>query len=173
MGLRRETTDKYITLLEHLFLLRRLPAWHNNRSKRLVKTPKVHWVDSGLAAMLNNLSPKDWNDYSTDFGPLLESFVVQQVTAQAAWLDDPIQLSHYRDKDQVEVDLVIEQGRSVWGVEVKKAASIQPKDGEGLQRLATQAGSAFKGGALIYCGNNCLPLKTANCHAVPISWLWP
>ena len=172
VGMRRETTDKYITLLEHLFLLRRLPAWHNNRSKRLVKTPKVHWVDSGLAAMLNSLSPKDWNDYSTDFGPLLESFVIQQVTAQADWLEDPIQLSHYRDKDQVEVDLVIEQGRSVWGIEVKKAASIQPKDGEGLQRLATQAGSAFKGGALIYCGNNCLPLKTANCYAIPISWLW-
>lgn len=172
VGLRRETTDKYIGLLEHLFLLRRLPAWHNNRSRRLVKTPKIHWVDSGLAAMLNNLSPKDWNSFSTDFGPLLESFVVQQVTAQVAWLDDTVHLSHYRDKDQVEVDLVIEQGRNVWGIEVKKAASIQHKDGEGLQRLATQAGRNFKGGALIYCGNNCLPLKTPNCYAVPINWLW-
>ncbi|HWV15380.1 MAG TPA: ATP-binding protein [Cellvibrio sp.] len=172
LGLRRETTDKYIGLLEHLFLLRRLPAWHSNLSKRLIKTPKVHWLDSGLAAVLNNLSPKDWVSFSTDFGPLLESFVVQQIIAQAAWLDEPLQFSHYRDKDQVEVDLVIEQGRSLWGIEVKKAASIQTKDGEGLQRLATQAGSSFKGGALIYCGNNCLPLKTANCYAVPISWLW-
>ncbi len=172
VGLRRETTDKYIGLLEHLFLLRRLPAWHNNRSKRLIKTPKVHWVDSGLAAMLNNLSPKDWSGFSTDFGPLLESFVVQQITAQAAWLEEPLQLSHYRDKDQVEVDIVIEQGRDVWGIEVKKAASIQPKDGKGLQRLAVQTGKHFKGGALLYCGNNCLPLKTPDCYAVPMSWLW-
>ncbi len=172
LSLRRETTDKYIGLLEHLFLVRRLPAWHNNRSKRLIKAPKIHWVDSGMAAMLNNLNAKDWTSFSTDFGPLLESFVVQQVTAQAAWLDEPLQLSHYRDKDQVEVDLVIEQGRNVWGIEVKRAASIQSKDGEGLQRLATQAGVNFKGGALIYCGNNCLPLKTPNCYAVPINWLW-
>lgn len=172
VGLNRQTIDKYIGLLERLFLIRRLPAWHNNRSKRLVKAPKVYWIDSGLAAVMNGLIAKDWSSFSTDFGPLLESFVVQQITAQAAWLDDPLQFSHYRDKDQVEVDLVIEQGRNLWGIEVKKAASIQPKDGEGLHRLATQAGNAFKGGALIYCGNNCLPLKTPGCYAVPIDWLW-
>ena len=172
LKMRRETVDKYISILEHLFLLHRLPAWHNNQSKRLVKTPKIHWLDSGLACVLNNLKPKDWHTVSTHFGPVLESFVIQQIHAQAAWLNESVRLSHYRDKDQVEVDLVIEQGRDVWGIEVKKAVSIQGKDGEGLQRLASQAGNAFKGGALIYSGNNCLPLKTPNCYAVPINWLW-
>ena len=172
LKMRRETADKYISILEHLFLVYRLPAWHNNQAKRLVKAPKIHLVDSGLTSALNNLKANGWHGFSTNFGPILESFVVQQIRAQAEWLDEPIRLSHYRDKDQVEVDLVIEQGRNVYGIEVKKAISIREKDGEGLMRLAHQAGKHFKGGVLIYCGNNALPLKTKNCFAVPINWLW-
>ncbi len=172
MQMRRETADKYISILENLFLLYRLPPWHNNQSKRLIKTPKIHWSDSGLLASLNNLKASDWHDFSTNFGPVLESFVIQQIRAQAGWFDEQLRFSHYRDKDQVEVDLVVEQGRNVWGIEVKKAASIQAKDGEGLNRLANQAGKNFKGGVLIYCGSNAVALKPPNCIAVPIDWLW-
>jgi len=172
LKINRDTTEKYISILEHLFLVYRLPAWHSNDSKRLIKAPKLHLVDSGLATYMNNLKPTDWHNFSTNFGPLLESFVIQQIRAQAEWLEDPIRLSHYRDKDQVEVDLVIEHGRDVYGIEVKKAASIQAKDGEGLKRLAAQAGKNFKGGVLIYCGNNALPLSTEHCLAAPIEWLW-
>lgn len=172
LKIRRETAEKYISILEHLFLVYRLPAWHNNQSKRLVKAPKLHMVDSGLAAYMNNLKANEWHNFSTDFGPVLESFVVQQIRAQAEWLDEPVRLSHYRDKDKFEVDLVIEHGRDVYGIEVKKAASIKAKDGEGLKRLSAQAGKYFKGGVLIYCGNSALPLSTTNCMAVPMDWLW-
>ncbi|WP_366925269.1 ATP-binding protein [Idiomarina sp.] len=172
LKMRRETAEKYISILEHLFLVYRLPAWHSNQAKRLVKAPKLHLIDSGLAAFMNNLKPAEWHDYSSDFGPLLESFTIQQIRTQAEWLEDPIRLSHYRDKDKIEVDLVIEQGRDVYGIEVKKAASIQAKDGEGLKRLAAQAGKSFKGGVLLYCGNNALPLQTENCIAAPMTWLW-
>lgn len=168
----RETAEKYISILEHVFLVYRLPAWHSNDSKRLVKSPKLHMVDSGLAMYLNKLQPTDWHNFSTNFGPILESFVVQQIRAQASWHDNAIHLSHYRDKDQVEVDLVIEIGRDVYGIEVKKAASIQSKDTEGLKRLALRAGRNFKGGVLFYCGNNALPLGVENCIAAPIDWLW-
>jgi hypothetical protein len=168
----RDTTEKYLGILERLFLIRRLPAWHRNRAKRLVKAPKVHVIDSGLAATLISLKPDDWSNHSTDFGPLLESFVVQQLICQATWNDSEIKFSHYRDKDQVEVDLVIEQNREVWGVEVKKSASIRAKDGAGLSRLAAQAGKRFRGGMILYCGNNTLPLKQSNCFAVPMDALW-
>ncbi|MCP4699305.1 MAG: ATP-binding protein [Gammaproteobacteria bacterium] len=172
LGMRRETAEKYLTVLERLFLIRRLPAWHRNQAKRLIKTPKIHIIDSGLAASLSNIKTAEWNDYDNHFGPLLESFVVQQFICQAGWLDDELRFSHYRDKDQAEVDLVIEQGRSVWGVEVKKAASVQTKDGSGLARLAAQTGERFRGGILLYCGSNCLPLKQQNCFAVPAAALW-
>jgi len=172
LGLDRETTEKYITILERLFLVRRLPAWHRNRSKRLIRTPKNHVVDSGLAAMLNRLNIGDWLSHSTDFGAVLESFVVQQLICQSGWLEDDLVFSHYRDKEKVEVDLVIEKGRNVWGVEVKRTATLNKKDGAGLGKLAAQAGSQFRGGILLYSGTSCLPIGVENCFAVPMDKLW-
>ncbi len=172
LGVDRSTVEKYLTILERLFLVRRLPAWHRNNAKRLIKTPKVHLIDSGLAAMLNRLTIKDWETQSTEFGALLESFVVQQLMCQAGWVDSDLTFSHYRDKDKVEVDLVIERGRQVWAVEVKRAASLQESDGAGLARIAAQAGKYFQGGILLYSGENCLPLKVDKCFAVPMSRLW-
>lgn len=172
LQMRRETVEKYLTILERLYLVRRLPAWHKNESNRLIKTPKIHLVDSGLAATFCNLQANQWNDFSTDFGAILETFVVQQLITQSTWFDSDLRFSHYRDKDQVEVDLVIEQGKKIWGIEVKKAASVQPKDGAGLNRLAAHAGKQFQGGVLFYSGNNILPLAQPNCFAVPLSALW-
>ncbi len=172
LDLDRATAEKYLTILERLFLIRRIPAWHRNNAKRLIKTPKVHVIDSGLTAMLNRLTVKDWQAQSTDFGAVLESFVVQQLICQAGWVDSDLTFSHYRDKDQVEVDLVIEQGRKLWAVEVKRAASVQDKDGRGLERIAAQAGKNFQGGILLYSGANCLPLKADKCFAVPMDRLW-
>jgi len=63
----------------------------------------------------------------------------------------------------------IEQGRNVWGVEVKRSASVQEKDGAGLARLSAQAGKNFQGGIILYTGANCLPLKVAKCFAVPMT----
>lgn len=172
LGLDRETINRYIAILERLFLVRQLPAWHRNGTKRLVSMPKVHIVDSGLAANLLRLTPADWSLHSTEFGGLLESFVVQQLICQSGWVDSELRFSHYRDKDQKEVDLVIEQGRRVWGVEVKRSASIKRTDAKGLARLAAQAGKHFQGGALLYSGTNTLPLEPPNCFAVPIDRLW-
>jgi predicted AAA+ superfamily ATPase len=172
LAMRRETADKYLTILERLFLARRLPAWHRNRAKRLVKTPKIHVIDSGLIATLNRLTPKDWLTQATAFGSLLESFVVQQLICQAGWVDSDLHFSHDRDRDKVEVDLIIEQGRAVFGVEVKRASSVQSKDLAGLARLKSQAGPNFRGGILLYTGRNCIPLALDNCFAVPINRLW-
>lgn len=90
---------------------------------------------------------------------------------QADWLDYDLHFSHYRDKDQVEVDLIIEQGRDVWGVEIKRSAILQAKDGAGLKRLAAQTGKNFKGGILLYSGTNCFSIAEL-LYAVPINRLW-
>ncbi len=60
LGLDRTTVREYIAVLERLFLVRRLLPWHRNVGKRLVRTPKMHVVDSGLAATLAGLGPEDW-----------------------------------------------------------------------------------------------------------------
>jgi predicted AAA+ superfamily ATPase len=173
LGHTRRTIERHLGLLEKLFLVRQLPAWHSNRNKRLVKTPKVHICDSGLCATLADLRAEQWNEERTRFGRLLESFVVQQMVALSASLESPPRMFHYRDKDQVEVDLVMEFGRKVWGIEVKAASNLQSSDGKGLRRLQESSKERFQGGIILYTGAAILPIDPElNLYAVPLSKLW-
>jgi uncharacterized protein len=158
-------------VLEKLFLIRLLPAWHRNRGKRLIKSSKLHIVDSGLAATLMELSPDDWNSRRKDFGRLLESFAVQQLVAQAGWTDPALRFWHYRDRDQYEVDCVITRGTEVWGVEIKAARSVSSSDTKGLEKLAEQAGTAYRGGIVLYAGASTLRLAERTL-AIPLAKLW-
>jgi hypothetical protein len=102
----RPTIREYMTLLSRIFLLEELPPWHSNRSKRLIKTPKLHMGDTGLACSLLGLDAEMlWQDRAV-FGRLLETFVYQELRRQASWQEEAITFSHFRDKDQVEVDVV-------------------------------------------------------------------
>ena len=132
----------------------------------------VHLVDTGLAAVLGRLSREQWLTEAEQFGALLESHVVEKLMAQASWIEPELRFSHYRDKDQVEVNLIIERGQELGGAEVKRAATVQAKDAAGLARLAAQAGKQFRGGILIYTGRHCVQLNVPGCFAVPISMLW-
>ena len=172
LGVHRETVEHYVTVLERLFLVRRLPAWHRNTAKRLIRSPKVHLLDSGLAATLADLTVADWLNNRDRMGNLLESFVVQQLSAQAAWTDPDLRFWHYRDKDRVEVDAVITRGRKTWGIEVKAAASVTSRDGRGLARFADQCGKDFERGILFYDGRDIFPLTDKRMLAVPLSELW-
>jgi uncharacterized protein len=172
LDLRRETVEHYLAVCERLYLVRRLLPWHRNPASRLIKSPKVHLLDSGLAATLAGLTAKDWSTQRERFGHLLESFVVQQLVAQAGWTDPDLRFWHYRDKDQVEVDLVITRGRQTWGVEVKLAVTAAPSDGQGLRRLAEQCGADYRGGVMLYAGEGAFALGGGHNLAVPLARLW-
>lgn len=173
LGHTRATVEKYLSILEKLYLLRRLPAWHRNVQKRLVKAPKLHLRDSGLAAALSGVTESAWTSDRGAFGHLLESFIIQQIHIQAGRLETKPRLWHYRDKDHVEVDCVLTQGRKTWGIEIKAASSADPSDIRGLRRLAEQTGPDFRGGIVFYDGAAILPLeRKGNLYAVPISKLW-
>ena len=172
LGLRRETVEHYLAVCERLYLVRRLLPWHRNESNRLIKSPKVHMVDSGLTATLTGLTVADWSARRDRFGHLLESFVVQELVAQAGWTDPDLRFWHYRDKDQVEVDLVITRGRQTWGVEVKSAVTATPADGHGLRRLAEQSGADYQGGVVLYAGNSAFALPGQRNLAMPLARLW-
>lgn len=172
LDLRRETVEHYLAVCERLYLVRRLPPWHRNQANRLIKSPKVHLVDSGLAATLTAITAADWSTQRTRFGHLLESFVVQQLVAQAGWTDPDLRFWHYRDKDQVEVDLVITRGRKTWGVEVKSAVTATPADGQGLRRLAEQCGGDYQQGVLLYAGDSAFALGDGRDLVLPLARLW-
>jgi hypothetical protein len=172
LGIRRETVQNNFAALERLFLIRTLPAWHTSDARRLVKAPKVHVVDSGLASTLVGLSADDWLTNLDRFGHVLESFVVQQLIAQSGWTDADLRFWHYRDRDQVEVDLVITRGRETWGVEVKAGATVTAADGRGLRRLAEQCGPSYRGGMILYGGASTFSTTDRRVFAVPLGDLW-
>jgi hypothetical protein len=172
LQLDRATVERHMVILEKLFLIRRLPAWSRNAANRLIKTSKVHIRDCGLAGTLGDLRAEDWNGKRERFGHLLESFVLQELQAQAGWTDPDLRFHHYRDKDQIEVDCVITRGTKVWGVEVKAAATVDSSDSKGLRRLAAQAGTDFQGGIVFYNGDSTLALGDGGFFAVPLAKLW-
>lgn len=171
-NLHRATLEHYLAVLARLFLIRRLPAWRPGETSRLVKAPKVHLCDSGLMAILAKLDTHDWRHQRTRIGHLLESFVIQQVIAQAGWTDPELEFWHYRDKDQVEVDIVMTLGDRVWGFEIKSSSSINAKDGQGLTRLARRCGKHFQRGIVFYAGASTLPMPDKRILTVPLSKLW-
>lgn len=172
LDLRRETVERYLAICERLYLVRQLQPWHRLESKRLIKAPKLHFVDSGLAATLGNLAAEDWTSSRERYGRLLESFVLEQLSAQAGWTDPDLHFWHYRDKDQVVVDLVITRGTRTWGVEVKASATPAQADTVGLRRLAAQCGDDFAGGVLFHAGAHTITLGDPRLLAVPLAKLW-
>lgn len=170
--LSRPTIRDYVTLLARVFLLEELPPWHNNRLSRLVKTPKLHLGDTGLAcALLGVDAAALWAD-RTLLGQLLETFIFQELRRQASWRDAPVNFYHFRDKDGAEVDIVLEgSGQRVAGVEVKAAATVTAADFRGLRKLKESAGDRFAGGAVLYDGEVTAPFGD-KLVAVPIRSLW-
>lgn len=171
-NLHRTTLEHYLAVLARLFLIRKLPAWRPGETARLVKAAKVHLCDSGLMATLAKLGTHDWQHQRTRMGHLLESFVIQQLITQAGWTDPELEFWHYRDKDQVEVDLVMTLGDSIWGFEIKSSSSINAKDGQGLARLARRCGKRFQRGIVFYAGASTLPMPGKRMLTVPLSELW-
>lgn len=172
IGFDDKTTRKYTAILEQLFLVRRVEPWYRNQLKRLVKTPKLYFVDSGLLAMLLGAS-REWiaKDRSR-FGSLLETFVFSEVMKQASWLDENCTLWHYRDKDLDEVDLVVEMDYgALVGIEVKAGATVNAGDFKGLRKLAAGSGKDFRLGMVLYDGDRVVPFAD-NLAATPISCLW-
>ena len=138
----------------------------------MVKTPKVQFIDSGLLSTLIDLTPATAKQDRSQFGHVLETFVYGELLKHTTTADGDYQLLYYRDHDQFEVDIVVENaGGQLVGVEIKAAASIGLNDLRGLKRLASIAGDQFKLGVILYDGIETLPLGN-RLWAMPISTLW-
>jgi uncharacterized protein len=170
--LSRPTINDYLTLLERVYLLDRLPPWHSNRLSRLVKTSKLHVGDTGLACALLGMDADALRADRSTFGHLLETFVYQELRRQGSWYDAPLTFFHFRDRDGVEVDMVIERGaHQVVGVEVKAAATVTAADFRGLRKLREATGTRFRSGVVLYDGETTASFGDGM-YAVPISSLW-
>ena len=172
LGLSMPTAQKYGGILERLVLLRQIPPWSHNAFSRLTKTPKLHFLDTGLLAVLRDVTPEQLHKDRPGYGPLLANFVVSEVLKLTIWSDKPLPISHFRTKDKDEVDLVIEDGRGpVIGMEVKASAAARAIDLRGLCQLQAAVGDKFVHGLLLHDHDRITPYGE-KLHAAPVSFLW-
>ncbi|ANL31993.1 P-loop NTPase domain-containing protein (plasmid) [Rhizobium phaseoli] len=172
IGMNHITTQKYVGIFESLFLARTVQPWFSNKLKRLTKTPKIHFLDSGLLASLRDLSLDRLRDDRGQFGALLETFVFGEILKLASAAHTRFEFSHFRDKQQNEVDVVIEDRRGrIVGIEIKAAASVTNSDFSGLRILAEASRERFVSGIVLYDHDKVIPFGE-RLSAVPISALW-
>ncbi|WP_207568323.1 ATP-binding protein [Mycolicibacter senuensis] len=172
LGLGATTVKKYVALLEEVFLVKRIPAWSRNISSRATTIPKIAFVDSGVAAHQIGADARSILRPTGQFGPLLEGFALMELARQLTWCGEAIALFHYRTRDQVEVDAVLEDRRGgVVGIEVKAASTFGPNDFRGLRHLAERVGADFRVGIVMHTGPQTLPFGP-KMLAMPVSALW-
>lgn len=176
VGMEKSTAENYTKLLEAVFLVYLLPSWGTTLGSRVAAAPKIHMVDSGLAARLVRLTEAKLAAASasalTEFGHLLETFVVGEVCKQLDWLDQPTVRGHWRTHDGDEVDLVIERDDGmVVAIEVKAGSRVPSSDLGGLVKLRRKLGGQFLGGVVLYTGARSYTYEK-NIHIVPVDRLW-
>jgi predicted AAA+ superfamily ATPase len=132
LGVDGKTVASYLDLLVDLLLVRRLPAWHRNDGKRLVKSPKIYVRDSGIAHALLGIRNKDDLLGHPVVGQTWESFVIETLLATAP---DGTDASFYRTSAGAEIDLVLNlPNRQLWAIEIKRSSA--PKLGKGFHSAA-------------------------------------
>lgn len=173
LGMARKTVNRHLSLLEAVFLFRRVEAWRTNIGQRLIKSPKTWLADTGLAA---HLLGYDAEGVATDegglAGALFENFVGIELLKQLSWSDTSARVHHFRTAGGSEVDIVLESSAGeVCGLEVKLGATVGKRDFRGLEGLRDKLGARFRAGAVIYAGEDSLPFGD-RLWALPATALW-
>ena len=172
VGLDGKTVAKYIGVFEQMYLLKRLDMWSRNHLNRIVKTPKLQFLDAGLLSTVLDIQMAEVQKDKSRFGHVLETYVYGELLKHVQTAYSDYRLMSYRDTDQVEVDFVVENtAGELICIEVKASATVSESDLKGLKKLASLAGDQFKMGVVLYNGEETLPLGP-HLWATPLSSLW-
>ncbi len=167
------TMHRYLSLLENVFLILKIPAWTPNAEGQYVKSPKVLLNDTGLLCHLRGEGVESLIANRVTAGNFLENFVVLEIIKQLSWSDIPLKPYHFSIHKGAEVDLVLEdRKKQLYGIEIKSTASVNNDDFKGLKRLAEITGKKFQRGIVLYSGEQVVGGFGENMQAVPISALW-
>jgi predicted AAA+ superfamily ATPase len=167
-----KTGQRYVALLEQVFLVATLQPWYTNALKRIAKTPKLHFLDSGVLATTRGLSFDRVKANRGEFGALLESFVFSEVLKLMTGSDLRLTPYHFRDQQMHEVDIVLERDDGmIVGIEVKPAATVKSGDFAGLRTLAEACNDRFAFGVVLYDSADFVPFGD-RLAAAPLSSLW-
>jgi predicted AAA+ superfamily ATPase len=178
LEINRTTVESYTRLLEDLFLIERLPAWGKTLRARAATVPKVHVIDSGVAARLMRLTPARLSGFDptamSEFGNLLETFVVGELRKQVSWIDEPVTTGHWRTHDGDEVDYIIEfADGGILAFEIKANERVKAEDLRGLRKLRDALGDRFIAGVVFNLGNRSFSYtEDRRLHVMPVDRLW-
>jgi hypothetical protein len=178
INMEARTAESYTKLLEAVFLVHRLPAWGTTVGSKAGATAKIHVIDSGLAAHLLRLNAAKLANRTpaalSEFDHLLETFAISELLKQVSWLEDVVTPGHWRTRDGVEVDLVLERSDGgVVGIEVKAGSRVQATDVRHLAALADRLGDAWLGGVALHTGNRAFTIdEPRGIHVLPLDRLW-
>jgi len=136
LGLSYQTVNNYLDYLVGAFLIRRLQPYRTNIKKRLVKSPKVYWRDSGLLHALLNVPDERALLSQPWVGASWEGFVIEQALGELSSRGRSFDAYYFRTSDQYELDLVLDFGNELWAVEVKLSSSPTPEDMRRLDKAA-------------------------------------
>jgi uncharacterized protein len=171
-GLAREltitepTVRRYLHILETIYAIQLIPAWSSGATNRVLRAPKLMFVDSGLADYLQAPGAGGQG------GGLMENFVMSELARQLTWSETTVNLFHYHDREDREIDVILEDsaGRIV-GIEVKSAQTVRSEDLRGLRYLKSKLGPRMHAGYVLYCGDESLSFGNG-IGCLPISALW-
>lgn len=171
----RSSVLRYLDVLEAVFLTVRIPAWSPDLTQREIRAPKMFLTDPGLAAALRRadvealLLPEVARGSD---GPIIEGFVLAELLRQSAVAADPPFLYHYRDRDGIEIDLVVESadGR-IAAVEVKAGVGVPASAVRNLVTLRDRLGSRFAAGIVLHSGPRATALAD-RIAGMPLAALW-
>lgn len=175
-GIDAKTARDYLRLLEAVFLLRIMPPWDRTLTKRTNARPKVHMLDTAVSTRLLRLTPEKLARRDpaamTEFGHALETFVVGELLKEVSWTEEIAGYGHWRTRDDLEVDLVLEtDDGGVIAFEIKAAARVGGGDFAGLRKLRDLLGDTFIAGVALYTGARSYTHED-RLHTMPIDRLW-
>lgn len=176
LRLSEDLVRSHTKLLEAVFLVQRLPAWGTTLIARSSSHPKIHVMDSGVAARLLRLTPdKLAKRHATalgELGHLLETFVVGELMRQVSWLDGFAGVGHWRTWDGDEVDLVVERDDgAIVAFEVKTSSRVRSVDFNPMRKLRDKMGDAFLAGVALHLGQRSYTFED-RLHVMPVDRLW-
>ncbi|MFD3705080.1 ATP-binding protein [Nocardia sp. NPDC058658] len=176
IGLEKSTAENYLRLLEAVFLLYRLPAWGTTLGSRVARHPKLHLVDSGLAAWKLGLTPAKIDSGMpaalSEYGHLAETFAVSEILKQLSWWDGQASFGHFRTSEGEEVDLVVEtdDGRII-AFEFKVGSRVHGEDLRGIRTLRERLGDRLATAVVFYTGEH-MYRHEEGAFVVPLDGLW-
>lgn len=163
------TAKHWLSVLQGSGLLYLLEPYHNNLCKRMVKTPKLYLMDTGLACYLTDWSNPQTLEAGAMSGALLETFVVTQIIKSYWHNGKQAKLFYYRDKDKKEIDVLVVHNHTLYPIEIKKTASPTKehiRHFQVLEKFKLTCGE----GAIICLTDEFMPL-TDKVYAVPVPFL--